>query len=211
LLRNAAKSFRDEDAQYEYSKILLTGEGTPKNPREAFYWLRGLSTRGHTSAQALLADLYWRGVHVEKDQTQALLLITLAAENAGAADRVWIEDKYQNIFCGAGEGVRRQAQGAVADWRSKYGRSKEERTARDGLVPIQPRAQRTCSNGETAVPGRRGELMTEPAKPRTELGGGYATAPMPGAATGPSSGFLQGNTMGLGLRDAGQTSQSPVR
>lgn len=192
LLRNAAKTFRDEDAQYEFAKILLTGEGLGANPREAVYWLRGLSTRGHTGAQAFLADLYWRGQYVPKDPTQALALITLAAEYANLADRVWIEDKYQNIFCGAGEGVRRQAQGAVADWRSKYARSKDEGPSRDGLEPIQPRAVRTCSNGEPALPQRRGEA-------RSDISAGLRPASPPTGAAVPADSFMQGSTSVPGL------------
>jgi uncharacterized protein len=201
LLRDAAKSFRDEDAQFEFAKILLKGEGIAANPREALYWLRELSTRGHASAQAFLADLYWRGTQVPRDPVQAYLLIDVAVQNAPAADRVWIEDIYQYIFCGASEGVRRQAQGAVADWRSKYGRQREERLGRDGLATIQPRAVRTCSNGEPAQPGRRSEQSAEPAKPR---GTGFVTAPMPGTTVGNGSGFVQGATPGFGLQDAGQ-------
>ena len=140
----------------------------------------------------------------------------MAAENATAADRVWIEDKYQNIFCGAGEGVRRQAQGAVADWRSKYGRSQQERMSRDGLQPIQPRAVRTCSNGEVAQPMRKGEAMIAP-RARTEMSGGglrpatgapQAEAP---AATGRTEGFMQGNAAGFSLREAGSSSLAPAR
>ena len=215
LLRNAAKSLRDEDAQYELAKLLLKGgEGVTANPREAVYWLRKLSQLGHTSAQAFLADLYWRGQHVEKDKTQALLLITLAVENSPIAERVWIEDKYQNIFCGAGEGVRRQAQGAVADWRNKYGRPREDHTARDGIASIQPRTQRSCSNGEAVVPGIRGDksgglIVEAPAKSPTNPSSGYAAAPMPGANIG--SGFVQGNTGGFGLRDTGQSVLTPPR
>ena len=220
LLRNAAKALRDEDAQYELAKLLLQGgEGVTANPREAVYWLRKLSQLGHTSAQAFLADLYWRGQHVDKDKTQALLLITLAVVNAPAAERVWIEDKYQNIFCGAGEGVRRQAQGAVADWRTKYGRSKEDRTSRDSLAAIQPKAQRTCGNGELVMPvlpGNRSETARGPIvgatpKPQTGANPGYAAAPMPGANVGSTSGFVQGNAAGLGLRESGQTTLTPPR
>ncbi len=215
LLRSAAKSLRDEDAQYELAKLLLQGgEGVTANPRESIYWLRKLAQLGHTSAQAFLADLYWRGQFVEKDKTQALLLITLAVENAPAAERVWIEDKYQNIFCGAGEGVRRQTQGAVADWRNKYGRPREDRVARDGLAPIQPRTQRTCSNGEAVLPGNRGDssrglVVESPTKTPVIPNSGYAAAPMPGANIG--SGFVQGNSGSFGLRETGQSVLPPPR
>jgi uncharacterized protein len=214
LLRNAAKSFRDEDAQFEFAKILLKGEGVTADPSEALYWLNGTAKRGLAGAQAFLADLYWRGNHVPKDPTQALLLITLAAENAPAAERIWIEDTYQYIFCGAGEGVRRQALGAVADWRTKYGRSREERVGRDGLAAIQPRAVRTCSNGEVAQPQRRGEGSAEgPAKQRTEYSAGLRPAsPRPdGPAPGATNGFIQGNVSGFSRRDAGQTTLAPPR
>jgi uncharacterized protein len=225
LLRSAAKAFRDEDAQYELAKLLLRGgDGVAADPQEAVYWLRTLSQHGHTSAQAFLADLYWRGQHVQKDKIQALLLITLAAENAPATERVWIEDKYQNIFCGAGEGVRRQTQGAVAEWRSKYGRAREERPGRDGLGAIQPHPQRTCSNGEAVLTGRRSETARGPAveatpvprldsiQPRSEAGsGGYAAAPMPGSNIGSGSGFMQGNASGFSLRDSTQKSVTPLR
>ena len=218
LLRNAAKSFRDEDAQYELAKLLLQGgEGVPANPQEAVYWLRKLSQLGHTSAQAFLADLYWRGQYVGKDKTQALLLITLAVENAPATERVWIEDKYQNIFCGAGEGVRRQAQGAVADWRSKYGRAREERPSRDGLASIQPHTRRTCSNGETATAGGLSDLPKARApstglagSARTDTAAGFQATPVPGANNGGAS-FLQGSMSGFKLRESGQKTLSPLR
>ena len=225
LLRSAAKAFRDEDAQYELAKLLLHGgDGVAADPQEAVYWLRTLSQHGHTSAQAFLADLYWRGLHVQKDRTQALLLITLAVENAPASERVWIEDKYQNMFCGAGEGVRRQTLGAVAEWRSKYGRAHEERQGRDGLAAIQPHPQRTCSNGEPVLTGRRSETARGPVvevtpvprvdaiQPRSEAGtGGYVAAPMPGSNIGPGAGFMQGNALGFSLRESTQKNVTPLR
>ncbi len=204
-VRHAATSLRDEDAQFELAKLLLKGDGIAANPQEALYWLSGLSKKGHTGAQAFLADLYWRGQHVGRDHTQALLLITLAVENAPASERVWIEDKFQNIFCGAGEGVRQQAQGAVAEWRTKYGRANDDRGSRDGLGAIQPRTVRECSNGELVTSGRRGEASAT---------SNSTPAPMPNSArtfAPAGAGVMQGNTLGFGLRDAGQTTTSPVR
>jgi uncharacterized protein len=208
LLREAAMSFRDEDAQFEFAKILLKGEGVGVNPREALYWLRNLSTLGHASAQAFLADLYWRGNHVPKDPLQAYLLIDVALMNAPAADRVWIEDTFQFIFCGAGEGVRQEAKVAVADWRSKFGRRTEDRVGRDGLAVIQPRAIRTCSNGEPAMPSRRGDVTAEPMKPSAGAAGYVAN---PRSAGGSSAGFGPGNANGFTLRDAGQSTLVPAR
>ena len=131
-------------------------------PAESVRLLRELAKHGHASAQAFLADMYWRGNHVPKDPVQAYLLITLAIDNAPSAERIWIEDSYQHIFCGAGEGVRKQAQGSVADWRDQYGpRRRQEQVKEGGLADFQPRAARTCSNG-VVVPLRHGEAAVEP-------------------------------------------------
>ena len=210
-LHHAATSLRDDDAQFELAKILLKGEGVEENPRDALLWLDLLSAeKGHTGAQAFLADLYWRGKHVKRDPQKALALITLAVRNAPSSERIWIEDKYQNIFCGAGEGVRRQADVMVADWNTKYGRQTTERVARDGLSVIQPQAERTCGNGEpvTSVvpqPARRGDVRAQT---------NTATQPMPSGMLSLSPNGLnaiQGNTFGFGLRDAGQTTTTPPR
>ena len=81
-----------------------------------------LSQKGHAGAQAFLADLLWRGKYMKTDPVRALALISVAVANAPAYERVWIEDIYQNIYCGAAQGIRKQATGIVADWRTRYGR-----------------------------------------------------------------------------------------
>jgi uncharacterized protein len=211
VLRHAATFFSDEDAQFEFSKLQLRGDGVPEDKTQGLYWLSELSQKGHTGAQAFLADLYWRGLHVPKDPTRALLLITLATENAPASDRIWLEDAYQNMFCGAGLGVRKQASGAVADWRQKYSRPVQiERLDRSGLAAIQPQATRTCSNGETVGTPKRSEKQAGPAP-------GEATASLPQAAQpqtaerGRMAPLMQGNALGFGLRDAGASSLAPRR
>jgi uncharacterized protein len=210
LLRHSATFFNDEDAQFEYAKLQLRGEGVPEDTSQGLYWLDGLAQKGHTGAQAFLADLYWRGLHVPKDPTRALALITLATEYAPARDRVWLEDAYQNMFCGAGLGVRKQASGAVADWRQKYSRPAPlERQDRSGLASIEPHAIRTCSNGESVGPPKR---SNDTSGKTTET-----TASLPQATTqnraqpsfqGP---VMQGNASGFGLRDAGSSTLAPRR
>ena len=51
---------------------------------------------------------------MKKDERRALALITMAVENAPPHERIWIEDIYQNIFCGTSQGTRKQADGIVA-------------------------------------------------------------------------------------------------
>jgi hypothetical protein len=124
-LHYAATFFADEDAQFELAKLFITGDGLEPDERRAVHWLSVLSQRGHPGAQALLADLHWRGRFVSHDPSRALALATLAAEGAPANERIWIEDIYQRIFCGASEGQRTAAGDVVADWRQKYGRAQE--------------------------------------------------------------------------------------
>ncbi len=150
-LHHAALFFGDEDAQFELVKMKLKGEGVPEDIASAKHWLAVLTQRGHAGAQAFLADLYWRGKFMEQDKIRAFALITVAVEHAPPRERIWIEDVYQNIFCGAGEGIRKQATGMVAEWRTRYGRKAED-NARVGLDPLYPLAVRTCQNGDKVTP-----------------------------------------------------------
>jgi len=161
-LQRAALTFNDEDAQFELAKVLLRGEGPEiklagfEDPSSKIengrHWLSRLSRSGHAGAQAFLADLLWRGKFVKKNQAAALNLIDVAAANAPANERVWIEDIYQNIFCNAGEGVRQQATGRVAEWHNLYGRSATNRDDKNGLDDLSVEPVRTCANGELVRP-----------------------------------------------------------
>jgi TPR repeat protein len=146
-LREAAQFFRDEDAQFELAKLYLRGEGTDSDRNYAKHWLSVLSQRGHSGAQAFLADLLWRGKYMAADPVRAFALITVAVANASPYERVWIEDIYQNIYCGAAQSVRKQATGLVADWSTRYGRKPDLRD-RSGLGILNTQANRTCGNGE---------------------------------------------------------------
>lgn len=161
-LHRAALFFNDEDAQFELAKVLLRGEGPDvtlggvddrwSKVENGRHWLSRLSRNGHSGAQAFLADLMWRGKYVDKDPATALTLIDVAVANAPASERVWIEDIYQNIFCNAGEGVRQQATGRVAEWRNRYGRQPERRINKSGLDDLTAEPIRTCANGEVVRP-----------------------------------------------------------
>ncbi len=174
-LQRAALTFNNEDAQFELAKVLLRGEGPdialggaddPSSKIEnGRHWLSRLSRQGHAGAQAFLADLLWRGKFVRKDPIAALNLIDVAVANAPAGERVWIEDIYQNIFCNAGEGVRQQATGQVADWHDRYGRHQEARSNKSGLDDLAAEPVRTCANGEVVKPMSRPAVATAPQAP----------------------------------------------
>jgi uncharacterized protein len=163
-LQRAALTFNNEDAQFELAKVLLRGEGPrlapgqPDDPTSRIengkHWLARLSRSGHPGAQAFLAELLWTGKYVTKDQPQALMLIDVALANAPRHERLWVEDIYQNIYCNAGEGVRTQATGRVAEWHNRYGRQAEKRPDRDGLDDLAAEPVRTCENGEPVRPIR---------------------------------------------------------
>ena len=185
-LHHAALFFGDEDAQFELVKIKLKGDGIPADIASAKHWLAVLTQRGHAGAQAFLADLYWRGKVMEQDKVRAFALISVAVQNAPPRERIWIEDVYQNIFCGAGEGIRKQATGIVADWRARYGRKPEEVT-KPGLDPLYPLAVRICQNGDSVTPlelqGRAGALNPAPAPNTGSTLQAFTNAPTPNAGS----------------------------
>lgn len=189
-LHHAAIFFNDEDAQFELAKLQLKGEGVPSDVSRGKHWLAILSQKGHAGAQAFLADLYWRGMHMDKDQVRALALISVAVKNAPGAERVWIEDIYQNIYCGASQGVRKQVGGMVAEWDSRYGRRPAVSEVRSGLDALNARATRTCENGEM-VPL---EFDGSAGSPQPIIAG-----PAPGnSVPARSLGFVHGGTIGPG-------------
>src|SRR6185503_3066275 len=159
-------------------RALRVGQGLPGRPQR----------RGYQARQALLADLYWRGRHVKKDERRALALITVAVENAPEHERIWIEDIYQNIFCGTSQGTRKQADGIVATWKKIFTRpaAPPDRMALGGLEP-----QRKCGTGEVL------DIRREAAPPKETPPAVVATPP----AARPEP--MQGST-GFGLRDIGK-------
>lgn len=146
-LKNASTTFNDEDAQFELAKLQLKGEGVETNVPLGRHWLSVLSQNGHAGAQAFFADLLWRGKHVDPDPARALALIAVAVDNAPPQDAMWIEDIYQNIFCGAAAGTLTQATGIVAEWGNRYGRKPAVSYDRTGLPELNSGPIRTCKDG----------------------------------------------------------------
>lgn len=147
-LRHAATMFNEMDAQFELSKIQI---GDEAQRRTGLHFLQKLVRESHPGAQALFADLLFRGRYVKQDKAQALALIKMASENAAYSDRIWIDDIYQNVFCGSSSDVRAQSQGYVASWRNAFARPRVVVEA-----PVGPGRRgdlgspaRACSNGET--------------------------------------------------------------
>ena len=209
MLNHAATYFSDLEAQFQLAKMHLTGEGVEGNERYGLHWLSSLARKNHAGAQAFLAELLWRGKFVRKDLSQALVWSTLSVESSGDRDRLWIEEIYQTIYCGAAPGVREKAGQLVADWRRRAPVGSElhadsieqavtpNRRATSGrsVAGANVAAVRSCANGEvvpSVIPG------TLPMPAEGQRGG---TAPLPapmpvidknnprgGAGGGPSAG-----------------------
>lgn len=161
-LRYAALFFRDEDAQFELAKIELAGQGGDGGVETAKHWLSVLSQKGHAGAQAFLADLYWRGHHMERDPVRALVLIAIAVANAPVNERVWIEDIYQNVYCSTSAETRAQAEDLAPAWRNRYLRKPAERGERLGAASLDLRPQRTCEDDEPVTLIGGDEVLTRP-------------------------------------------------
>ncbi|MDH4982258.1 tetratricopeptide repeat protein [Hyphomicrobium sp. D-2] len=218
-LREAAQFFRDEDAQFELAKLYLHGDVIESDVPYARHWLSVLSQKGHPGAQAYLADMLWRGKYMKADPVRALALISVAVSSAPTYERLWIEDIYQNIYCGAPNGVRRQATGLVADWRTRYGRKPDMRDDIGlGLLNVQP--TRACGNGEMVVfdmEAQQEQLSADqPAtavvQPPATTGTVSASTPpavpaaLPAAVTPPGSGATFMGASAGGMLEAGAKS-----
>lgn len=163
-LNHAATFFNDEDAQFELAKHFLDGDGIEQDFTRGKHFLSVLTRKGHPPAQAFLADLYWRGKFgLPQDPARALALITLAVKHARSEDRIWIGDIYQSIFCGANEGVRKQADGLVGNWSRQFVPTPPAAPGPHASLEPLGATTRTCSNGEPAMPPSvRGEAPPTP-------------------------------------------------
>jgi TPR repeat protein len=191
-LHHAAIFFGDKEAQFELARLYLSGEDGSDDVRRGLHYLSSLSEQSYPPAQALLAELFWKGRHVKADERRALALITMAVENAPAHDRIWIEETYHSIFCAATQGTRQEADGIMARWRKMFARPAElsDGTGAAG-ADLQP--ERQCSNGE-AVAIRRG------AAPVTGVAATNKSAASGGAPAEP----IQGSALTIGgFRSAG--------
>ena len=166
FLRDAATFFGEPDAQFELARMYLKGEGVQEDRKLAFHWLSTLTQKGHAGAQAFLAELLWRGKELSRDEVRALALVTVAIANAPEADRLWIEDIYQNIYCGASTDTRQQAEELVGVWKRIYA----PRSGPESRERIVGSSARSCGNGE-ALPVPERDTRAQDAKPGAERRG----------------------------------------
>lgn len=166
FIRHSATFFNEPDAQFELAKLHLTGQGVPLDVRLGLHYLQKLVQDSHAGAQAYLAEMYWAGRHVTLDHVRALALSKLATENASSSDRLWIEDSFQNFYCGTQSAERTRASALTGQFRNTFARGQNL----DRTTPQLPQAwglgsrrdlglARTCANGERIDMELRGALQ----------------------------------------------------
>ncbi len=148
-IEHAAKFFGNRDAQFVFAKMLLSGEGGRKDPALALHFLSTLVQGGHAGAQAFLADQYWRGSVVGKDEPRALALAELAVKGAAPTDYLWIDEIYQNIYCGMNEPRRSEAKPLVQRWGQFFGFGRTARRADNDRMALGFVPTRTCEDGKS--------------------------------------------------------------
>jgi uncharacterized protein len=91
----AASYFGDPDAQYRLGRMLLDGQGTPKDPKTAVRWLSLAAGKGQYQAQAVFGALLFKGQgqSVPRDAAQGLMWLTIARD-AATPRETWIADLY---------------------------------------------------------------------------------------------------------------------
>ena len=87
----AAGYFGDATAQFELGRMLLTGEGGPKDVRNALRWLKSAADKDDVGATALLGSALVHGEGIVARPVEGMSMILKASENAREADRPWIE------------------------------------------------------------------------------------------------------------------------
>jgi hypothetical protein len=196
-LHHAAVFFGDKDAQFELARTYLAAEAPSDDTRRGLHYLAALTEQGHAPAQAMLADLFWHGRHVRKDERRALALVTLAVENAPPHERIWIEDTYATVFCGAAQPVREAAAALAARWRRMFAEPTPAAAGRVGLGARELAPERQCANGETVAIA---PPAVAPPPAKADL---TAAAPSPSIGLPPGIKSPKSGTAPVGFRAAG--------
>lgn len=197
-LHHAAVFFGDRDAQLELARAYLGPDRPSDDVRRGLHHLAVLAEESHGPAQAVLAELFWHGQHVRKDDRRALALVTIAVENAPAHERIWIEEGYATIFCAVTQITRAEAGVLVARWRQTFLRPAGGAVGRTGSFDFLP--ERRCASGERVAIAPPNGLTTAKVLARpTEGAQPVATGTLQGPA---ASGASAVGFKAAGIREA---------
>jgi TPR repeat protein len=82
LYAYAASYFGDAEAQYRLGRMLLEGQGGPRDPWQAGRWLKLSADKGHTQAQVLLGLTMFKGDGIPRQAARGLMYLTIARDTA---------------------------------------------------------------------------------------------------------------------------------
>jgi TPR repeat protein len=104
----AAAARGNAHGQYNLAMMLLLGEGTAAQPRQAVAWLRKAARNGLARAQYEFAELHFEGRHVPRSLSQAAWWHGKAARQGWLESQLKLADMHMR-----GSGVRRDRREAL--------------------------------------------------------------------------------------------------
>jgi TPR repeat protein len=114
LYAYAASYFGDAEAQYRLGRMLLEGQGGPRDPWQAARWLKLAADKGHYQAQALLGITMFHGDGIPRQVPRGLMYLTIARDTA-PQDKT-IADMQASAFAEAGDDERAMALNFLETW-----------------------------------------------------------------------------------------------
>jgi TPR repeat protein len=114
LFAYAASYFGDADAQYQLGRMLIEGQGGPKDVWRAARWLKLAADKGQYQAQALLGTTLFNGQVLPRQVPRGLMYLTLARD--AAPQEKWVADLHAAAFQQATDDQRALALSYLEAW-----------------------------------------------------------------------------------------------
>jgi hypothetical protein len=114
LFAYAASYFGDADAQYQLGRMLIEGQGGPKDVWQAARWLKLAADKGQYQAQALLGTTLFNGQALPRQASRGLMYLTLARD--AAPQEKWVADLHAAAFQQATDDERGLALSYLEAW-----------------------------------------------------------------------------------------------
>jgi len=114
LFAYAASYFGDADAQYQLGRMLIEGQGGPKDVWQAARWLKLAADKGQYQAQALLGTTLFNGQALPRQVPRGLMYLTLARD--AAPQEKWVADLHAAAFQQATDDQRALALSYLEAW-----------------------------------------------------------------------------------------------
>jgi hypothetical protein len=114
LFAYAASYFGDAEAQYRLGRLLLEGQGGPRDPWQAARWLKLAADKGYYPAQALLGVTLFKGEGLPRQVPRGLMYLTIARDSAPQDKSV--ADLYSAASAAATDDERALALSFLESW-----------------------------------------------------------------------------------------------